>query len=137
MNQLILLGNVGSDAETHQFENNKFAIRFNIAVTESWKDNQGVKQTKTDWFRCIRYTTSPNLANYVKKGTKLLVTGKASADAYIKDGQAVAVTVCTVKEIQFIDGPSSTTKQQEGTNNNVQIPKQQMDKDPDDSDLPF
>lgn len=131
MNQLILLGNVGHDAETHQFENNRYAIRFNLAVTENWKDSNGVKQSRTDWFRCVRYTTSPNLADYIKKGTKLLVTGKAASEAYIKDNQAVAVSVCNVREIQFVDGPSKNSETQ---------PTQQVTKNTpvdEDNDLPF
>ena len=134
MNQLMLLGNVGQDAETHQFENNRYAIRFNLAVTENWKDSNGVKQSKTDWFRCVRYTTSPNLADYIKKGTKLLVIGKAGAEAYIRDGQAIANPVCNVREIQFVDSVSSVNKSNDSS---VQLSTKKIDTIEEDGDLPF
>ncbi|UYW02070.1 single-stranded DNA-binding protein [Flavobacterium agricola] len=139
MNQLILLGNVGNDAETHQFENNRYAIRFNLAVTESWKDTNGVKQSRTEWFRCTRYTTSPNLAAYIKKGTKLLVTGKAGAEAYVKDGQAVAIPICNVREIEFVDSANSNSQRNTETNHNQVAPQNesQANADNDDNDLPF
>ena len=130
MNQLILLGNVGQDAEVHKFESNRFAIRFSLAVTKSWKDPQGVKQSKTDWFRCTRYANSDALAPYIKKGMKLIVMGEAGADAYIKDGEAVASPTCNVKEIQFVDSPSqnnSNTNSQQTENATYQT----------DNDLPF
>jgi len=134
MNQLILLGNVGNDAETHQFDANRYAIRFNLAVTESWKDAQGAKQTKTEWFRCTRFSSSPNLASYIKKGTKLLVTGKASAEAYIKDGQAIAVPICNVRDVQFIESNNSVSKPTDATESTSAKPNG-LDTDPD--DLPF
>jgi single-strand DNA-binding protein len=134
MNQLMLLGNVGQDAETHQFENNRYAIRFSLAVTENWKDNNGVKQSRTDWFRCVRYTTSPNLADYIKKGTKLLVIGKASAEAYIKDGQAIANPVCNVRDIQFVDS-APNARQNEGSETKPNTSSTQILES--DNDLPF
>lgn len=128
MNQLILLGNVGQDAEVHKFENNRFAIRFSLAVSKSWKDSQGIKQTKTDWFRCTRFTNSDALAPYIKKGTKLLITGEAGADAYIKEGEAIANLICIVKDIQFVDRPSeNNTNSQETDNTSYET----------DNDLPF
>nr|WP_317632618.1 single-stranded DNA-binding protein [uncultured Flavobacterium sp.] len=129
MNQLILLGNVGADAEVHKFENNRFAIRFSLAVTESWKDNQGVKQSKTEWFRCVRYANSEALAPYIKKGIKLLVVGKANAEAYLKDGEAIAVNTCVVKDINFLD---TLNAQNQNGSNKPDIVEEEMN-----NDLPF
>lgn len=132
MNQLILLGNVGQDAEVHKFENNRFAIRFSLAVTKTWKDPQGIKQSRTDWFRCTRYTTSEALAPYIKKGTKLIVIGEAGAEAYLKEGEAVANATCNVKDIQFVDGPSQNNATQ-----NSQAPRAENGSYETDNDLPF
>lgn len=104
MNDLTLIGNIGADAEIHKFDEGRFAIRFPLAITENWRDAQGQKQSKTEWFRCVRYTKSDAIANYIKKGMKLCVKGKASAEAYInKENQAVGTAVCLVSEIHFIE----------------------------------
>ena len=51
MNKVILLGNLGKDAEIRTFQNSSDKVcNFSIATTEKWKDkNTGSKQEKTQW----------------------------------------------------------------------------------------
>lgn len=85
MNRTQIIGNLGQDAEVKAFEGGQSAISFSVAVTEKWNDASGVKQERTDWFRCTlwRKPEQTSIANYLKKGTKVLVEGKVSARAWV------------------------------------------------------
>jgi single-strand DNA-binding protein len=74
-------------------------------VTERWTDKQGAKQERTDWFRCTYWKPSDKvaIAQYLKKGTKVLVEGKASARAWQgQTGELNATLELNVANIEFL-----------------------------------
>ena len=86
-NQIIILGNLGKDAEVKTLENGTNVITFNVAVTERWNDKQGNPQERTDWFIVDYFTMGNKLAQYLKKGTSVMVAGRMVSREYEKDGQ--------------------------------------------------
>lgn len=107
MNQLIIMGNVGANAEVHKFENGRYAIKFSVAVNDYWTDTNGEKQVKTEWVRCVRYGKTDSIAKYITKGLKLSIIGRAAADAYVKEDKVFASLNCIVREIHFAEGNKS------------------------------
>lgn len=67
MKVITIAGNLGKDCEVQSNQRGEF-ITFSVAVTEGSKENK-----KTIWFGCSSYKV--NLAQYLKKGTKVVVTG--------------------------------------------------------------
>lgn len=67
MKVITIAGNLGKDCEVQTNQRGEF-ITFSVAVTEGSKENK-----KTIWFGCSSYKV--NLAQYLKKGTKVVVTG--------------------------------------------------------------
>jgi single-stranded DNA-binding protein len=67
MKVITIAGNLGKSAEVQSNQKGEF-ITFSVAVTEGSKENK-----KTIWFGCSSYKT--NLAQYLLKGTKVVVTG--------------------------------------------------------------
>ena len=72
MKVITIAGNLGKSAEVQSNQKGEF-ITFSVAVTEGSKENQ-----KTTWFGCSSYQT--NIAQYLKKGTKVVVTGSLSIE---------------------------------------------------------
>lgn len=83
MNQITIVGNVGSDPEISTSTNGIKIAKYSIAVTKKSKDEK-----KTTWFRIIQFRYSAEFAeNYIKKGMKILIVGEIEIDEYIdKDG---------------------------------------------------
>jgi single-strand DNA-binding protein len=101
MTKTIVVGYVGNDA-TINTVNNKTVINFNVAHTETWKDNTGEKQSKTTWFQVAKWTDKTAVAQYIKKGTLVSVEGKVEARAYTtKDGTQGVSLVLTASEIEL------------------------------------
>jgi single stranded DNA-binding protein len=53
-NQITLIGFIGKDAETKALPNSgRMVTKFSVATAESWKDDQGEWQTRTQWHTVI------------------------------------------------------------------------------------
>ena len=102
MQQIQIIGTLGNDAEVKDLQNNQ-VIEFSVAVNETWVDKDGQKQTKTTWFNCAKWGNNTNVAQYIKKGDKIYVSGKSNNRAYLKnDGSAEVVNGITVSEIELL-----------------------------------
>lgn len=139
MNQITIVGNVGSDPEISTSTNGIKTAKYSIAVTKKIKDEK-----KTTWFRIIQFRYSAEFAeNYIKKGMKILIVGEIEIDEYTdKNG-------IKQKSIQIIGEKceimSSLERDSEfGTNKNQ--PQQQPESQPqtflesidsESGDLPF
>src|SRR5690349_12890859 len=68
VNKVILVGNLGKDAETKFTPSGTAVTKFPIATGRRWKDQQsGEWKEETDWHNVILWR-SENLANYLLKG---------------------------------------------------------------------
>ena len=77
LNKVLLIGNLGRDAELRYTSSGTAVATLNLATTETWKDKDGEKQEKTEWHRIIVWgKTADALKNYLVKGKQILVEGK-------------------------------------------------------------
>jgi single-strand DNA-binding protein len=108
MNRYSFIGNLGRDAEMRTLDSGSTAISFTVAVTEKYTDRSGNKQETTTWVSCTLWRTdkqSTAIANYLKKGQKVLVEGKPSVRAYDKqDGTSAASLDVKVDNIELLGG---------------------------------
>ena len=101
MFKTILTGNIGNDAEVTSFDNGSKVVTFSVAHSKKWTDKAGVKQEKTTWIRCNMWKQE-NLAQYLKKGVRVMVEGEIEARAYTnKEGQTVASLELNVFAIEM------------------------------------
>lgn len=75
VNKIVLLGNIGNQAETRNI-NNKTLITFSVATTKNWKDKQGDKKSETQWHNINYWTKTDSFAQYLKKGQQVYVEGE-------------------------------------------------------------
>ena len=55
VNKVIVLGNVGSDAELKFTAGGKPVANFSVAVNESFKNSNGDNVDRAEWFRCVAW----------------------------------------------------------------------------------
>lgn len=78
MNKVILIGNLGRDAELRYTPGGTAVATINLATTENWTDkNSGQKKQQTEWHRVVLWDqTAEKLSEYLTKGKQIAVEGK-------------------------------------------------------------
>ena len=78
---IIVVGNVGRDAEMRYTPSGAAVASFSVATNRSYTASSGEKVKETIWFRVSAWGTQAEICNqYVKKGMKVLVEGRLNAD---------------------------------------------------------
>lgn len=63
VNKVILVGNLGRDAELRYTPGGAAVATLNMATTEVWNDKAGQRQEKTEWHRVVLWgKTAESLA---------------------------------------------------------------------------
>ena len=77
VNKVILVGNLGRDAELRYTPGGAAVATLNLATTEVFKDREGQKKEDTQWHRVILWgKTAESLQDYLTKGKQIYVEGK-------------------------------------------------------------
>jgi single-strand DNA-binding protein len=77
VNKVILVGNLGRDAELRYTPAGAAVATLNMATTEVWNDKAGQRQEKTEWHRVVLWGKSAeSLAEYLIKGKQIYVEGR-------------------------------------------------------------
>ena len=77
VNKVILVGNLGRDAELRYTPGGAAVATLNMATTEVWNDKSGQRQEKTEWHRVVLWgKTAESLSEYLTKGKQIYVEGK-------------------------------------------------------------
>lgn len=99
MQQLIIAGTVGRDAELRQTQGGDAVLSFSLAV-DNGKDRDGNKRDAT-WYDCSLWGKRANsLQSHINKGDKLTVTGRPSA----REHNGKVYMQCSVNELTFQGG---------------------------------
>ena len=109
MNRITLYGNVGKDPEVKHFDNGKAVASFSMATSESYKNKQGEKVVNTEWHNIVAWSPLAEIfEKHVKKGNKILITGKSVTREYESNGEKKYITEVQVKDFEF--GQSSNSE---------------------------
>jgi single-strand DNA-binding protein len=105
VNKVILVGNLGRDAETKFTPSGTAMTKFSVATSRRWKDQQtGEWKEETDWHNIVLWR-SENLANYLTKGQKVYVEGRLQTRSYDdKDGQKRYMTEVVADDVILLGG---------------------------------
>jgi single-strand DNA-binding protein len=105
VNKVILVGNLGRDAETKFTPSGAPVTRFSVATTRSWKDQQSNEwKEETNWSNVVLWRQE-NLANYLTKGKQVYVEGRLQTRSYDdKDGKKVYSTEVVADEVILLGG---------------------------------
>lgn len=106
VNKVILVGNLGQDPEIRYMPNGNAVANLSIATSESWKDQQGNMQERTEWHRLTMYRRLAEVAGeYLKKGSQIYVEGKLQTRKWQdQQGQDRYTTEIIVDQMQMLGG---------------------------------
>ena len=77
LNKVILIGNLGQDPEARFTPQGTAVTNLSVATNESWKDQSGETQDRTEWHRVVMYGRMAETASeYMKKGQMVYVEGR-------------------------------------------------------------
>ena len=77
VNKVIVVGNLGQDPEGRFTPQGTAVTNLSVATNESWKDQGGEIQERTEWHRVVMYGRMAETANeYMSKGQLVYVEGR-------------------------------------------------------------
>ena len=108
VNKVILVGNLGRDAELRYTPGGAAVATLNLATTEVWNDKSGQRQEKTEWHRIVLWGKSAeSLAEYLTKGKQIYVEGRLQTRQWDdKDGNKRYTTEIRGDRIVLLGGGS-------------------------------
>lgn len=109
MKQLLIIGNLGADAELKVL-NGRECVTFRVADTESYTNSRGEKVENTTWYDCVLNNRADNLMQYLHKGTKVMVQGLPNYRIYDSakyHAKMVGVQV-SVQRVELVGGSNDS-----------------------------
>ena len=106
VNKVILVGNLGQDPEVRYMPNGNAVANLTLATSESWKDQAGQLQERTEWHRITMYRRLAEIAGeYLRKGSQIYVEGKLQTRKWQdQQGQDRYTTEVIADQMQMLGG---------------------------------
>lgn len=144
LNKVMLIGNLGADAETRFTTNNVAVTTFPLATSRSYKNQNNEWVNETTWHQIVCYNLSDFYKEALKKGKRFYVEGRINKREYTKGDVKRYITEIVAEQLIPLDAkeqsdqnslsPSEkTTKEIE---NNVDYPSN-LNSEGLEDDLPF
>src|SRR5947208_6544167 len=83
VNKVILVGNLGREAELSYTHGGAAIAKVSLATTEKWTDKSGSPQERTEWHNIDLWgKQAETLSEYLTKGKQVYVEGRLQSDEY-------------------------------------------------------
>ena len=117
VNKAILIGRLGRDPEVRQMPNGEAVCNFSIATSESWKDQHGQKQERTEWHAITLYRRMAEVAGqYLKKGSLVYIEGRIQSRKYTdKNGVERTAYEIIGSEMKMLGGKAEGSSESANT----------------------
>ena len=106
VNKVILVGNLGRDAELRYTPGGAAVATLNMATTEVWNDKGGQRQEKTEWHRVVVWgKQAESLSEYLTKGKQIYIEGRLQTRQWDdKDGNKRYTTEIRADRVTLLGG---------------------------------
>lgn len=106
VNKVILVGSLGADPLSKQFQNGVKYAQFAIATTEKWQDKNNTWHEHTEWQRIVAYNRLSEIAcQYLKKGAKVYIEGALHTRSWTdQNSQTHYTTEIRAHALQMLSG---------------------------------
>jgi single-strand DNA-binding protein len=106
VNKVILVGNLGRDAELRYTPGGAAVATINMATTEVWNDKGGQRQEKTEWHRVVLWgKQAESLSEYLTKGKQIYIEGRLQTRQWDdKDGNKRYTTEIRADRVTLLGG---------------------------------
>ena len=139
MNKAVIVGRLVRDPDVRALNDGKIVSKFTVAVDRRFKNKNGEKEA--DFIPVVVFGKPAEfVAEYVKKGNMVSVSGRITTGSYEKEGRKIYTTEITADEVNSI-GSKKDNQQDEQQSQNKKVDVMALDEDfhliSDDDDLPF
>ena len=103
-NSVRLIGHIGTDPETKEFESGKKVSRFSLATNEVYKNAKGEKVKDTVWHNLVMWGKTAVVAEkYLEKGAEIAIEGNLTSRSFTtKEGEKKYITEIVVGELMML-----------------------------------
>jgi single-strand DNA-binding protein len=102
INQATIIGNLVRDPELKALPSGNHVTNFSVATNRTWKDKDGKKQEDVEFHNVVAFgKQAETIAQYMKKGSQILVEGRIQTRKWEKDGIDRYTTEIIVEKFQF------------------------------------
>ena len=101
---LTIIGRLGKDPELRYTPTGTPVCNFSLATDRAWNNDQGVRQEETTWHNVTVWKKqAEHCAQYLSKGSLVLITGTVKARGYTnRDGQVAASLDVNAEQVKFL-----------------------------------
>ncbi len=104
LNKIMLIGNLGGDAENRVTANDVSVTSFSVATTHSYKGRDGNWVDETTWHNVVAFSLSDYMKDQLRKGRKFYVEGRLNKRSYEnKEGKTIYVTEVVAEKLIPLD----------------------------------
>ena len=109
VNKVILVGRLGKDPEMKLTQGGVSYARFSIATDETWKDQGGDRQQKTEWHNVVAWRRLADICGqYLTKGKLVYLEGRLQTRSWEdKDGSKRYMTGVQTDSMVMLSGGDS------------------------------
>ena len=107
-NSVHLIGRLGMDPKTFEFDNGKMKTTFSLATSDYYKDAKGERVQETQWHNVVTWGKTAKVASdYLTKGKEIAMEGKLTNRSYEdKEGNKKYITEVVANQILILDKKS-------------------------------
>ena len=117
LNKVMLIGNLGKDPELRYTPSGVAVATFSVATNESWKDQDGNTQERTEWHNIVAWRKLAEICGeYLKKGKKVYIEGRIQTRSYDdkNTGAKKYITEIVADNLIMLDGGRGATGENGG-----------------------
>ena len=133
VNKVILIGNLGQDPESRFTPSGTAVTNLSVATNESWKDQNGESQDRTEWHRIVMYGKMAETASeYMKKGQMVYIEGRLQTNEW-EDQNQIKRKSTQVR----CDNFTMLGRRNDNSSNYSEEQKEKFNSNDNDDDIPF
>lgn len=136
------IGNITRDIDVRYTPSGSAIANFSIACNDSYKDkNSGEQVDATEFVNIVAFgKLAEIIGEYMKKGSKIYISGKLTTSKYEKEGQTHYSTKIKAEDMLMLDSRDSAPSnysQPQANRNQEDAPQESQRNNPFDDDIPF
>ena len=123
-NKVIFIGRLGKNAEVKTAQNNKEYVVFSLATSESWKNEKGDYENRTEWHRVYAWSNLSSFAKTLQKGQLITLEGKIKYREVSEEADGVtfkhiiaeihATSMKRLSKVEAADDPADGASEDDG-----------------------
>ncbi len=139
VNKVILVGRLGKDPELKYTQSGTPVAKFSIATDETWKDQSGERQQRTEWHNVVAWRKLAEICGqYLNKGKLVYVEGKLQTRSWEdKEGNKKYTTEIVADNMVMLSGKNEEGRSERSAAAGAGTGNANIEPQITDDDIPF